>query len=149
MTLEEAKKEIEERGDDAWKKWKKEGNLISQGYALGMDDALGIVDKLDTESSGKPEQLTLKELAHEMGKIFRFKYLTVSPDFCGCPSLIYCWNIRPAYHTEGRMWLTSMEGAPAIVTHLEAWYLEMDLDLSKYKDADGNIDYPKCIVEVK
>lgn len=146
MTLEEAKKKIEEFGEDAWNKWKKEGNLISQGYALGMDDALGTFDKV--ESSGNPEQLTFKELAHKLRKIFRFKYLTVSPDICGCPLKIFCWNIRPTYRAEGRMWLTSMEGAPTIVTYLEAWHLEKSLDLSEYKDAGGNIDYSKCIVEV-
>ena len=47
MTLEEAKKKIEELSDDAWNKWKKEGNLISQGYALGMDDALSLIEEAD------------------------------------------------------------------------------------------------------
>ena len=149
MTLEEAKKKIEELGDDAWKKWKKEGNLISQGYALGMDDALGIVDKLDHEPVRNPDKLTLKELAREMRKLFKFKYLTVSPDFCGCPIEIYCWtSIRPTYNAKGRMWIISQEGSQTIMSSFEAWHLEKSLDLSEYADESGEIDYSRCIVEV-
>lgn len=47
MTLEEAKKQMVELGQDAWNKWKKEGNLISQGYALGMDDALSLIEEAE------------------------------------------------------------------------------------------------------
>ena len=47
MTLEEAKKKIEELSDDAWNKMKMEGKLRSQGYALGMDDALSLIEEAD------------------------------------------------------------------------------------------------------
>ena len=94
--------------------------------------------------------MTLKELAQELRKIVRFKYLTVSPDVCGCPAEIYCWtSIRPAYNAKGRMWIISQEGYQTIACSFEAWHLEKSLDLSEYKDADGNIDYSKCIVEVE
>ena len=66
MTLDEAKKKIEELGNDAWNKWKKEGNLISQGYALGMDDALGIVDKLEHEPVGNSCKLNLDDVIRNL-----------------------------------------------------------------------------------
>lgn len=93
--------------------------------------------------------MTLSEFAYELRKIFKFKYLTVSPDVCGCPMKIYCWaSIRPAYNKKGRMWLISHEGSCTIVSHFEEWNLENSLDLSEYADKDGKIDYSKCIVEV-
>lgn len=192
MTLEEAKKKIEELGNDAWNKWRKEGNLISQGYALGMDDALGIVDKLDTEPvgnsdklnldnvirnlesdeavcrshseddyfkgiaegyklsidalkglSGNLDKLTLKELAHELRKIFKFKYLTASLN-----TRIHLWSGRaPIYRINGKYW-TSDFIKTSVLGELMGMELVNVLDLSEYKDENGNIDYSKCIVEV-
>ena len=93
--------------------------------------------------------MTLKELAREMRKLFKFKYLTVSPDFCGCPIEIYCWtSIRPTYNAKGRMWIISQEGSQTIMSSFEAWHLEKSLDLSEYADESGEIDYSRCIVEV-
>ena len=147
MTLEEAKKKIKAQAEAEWEEFKKSGSMLCQGFALGADDALETLDKV--ESSGNLDKLTLKELARELRKVFRFKYLTVSPDFCGCPMKIYCWtSIRPTYNAKGRMWIISQEGSQTIASSFEAWHLEKSLDLSEYKDADGNIDYSKCIVEV-
>ena len=140
MTLEEAKKKIEELGDDAWKKWKKEGNLISQGYALGMDDALGIVDKLDHEPVGNPDTLTLRELAQELRRLFRFKYLTVDP----YADEITFWMDKPEWVCDS--WWA---GDSSYLFDFYANRLNAYLDLSEYKDADGNIDYSKCLVEVE
>ena len=93
--------------------------------------------------------ITLKELAQELRKIFRFKYLTVSPDFCGCPAEIYCWtSIRPAYNAKGSMWIISQEGSQTIACSFEGRHLETSLDLSEYADEHGEVDYSKCILEV-
>ena len=192
MTLEEAKKEIEELGDDAWKKWKKEGNLISQGYALGMDDALGIVDKLDTEPvgnpdkmnldnvirnlesdeavcrshsdddyyrgmadgyklsidalkwlSGNPDKLTLKELAHELRKVFRFKYLTMADYKHEGPVTIDIWSHKPYFRESDCTW-----NGEGLIESKDLYDLDCDLDLSEYADENGEIDYSRCIVEV-
>ena len=121
-------------------------------YRRGKADAYGdVVHRLDEVLKEFPEEpvvkdkMTLTELAHKLRKIFKFRYLTVSPDFCGCPIEIYCWtSIRPTYNAKGRMWISQ-----TIVSSFEAWHLEKSLDLSEYKDADGNIDYSKCIVEVE
>lgn len=144
MTLEEAKKKIEELGEDAWNKWKKEGNLISQGYALGMDDALGTLDKV--ESSGNPEQLTFKELARELRKLFGFGYLVAYG------SELYGYRVRaylfkPKYIPIGGFWFNDTRGNDALLD-ISFSDLICDLDLSEYKDTDGNIDYSRCIVEV-
>ena len=208
MTLEEAKKKIEELGDDAWKKWKKEGNLISQGYALGMDDALGIVDKLDHEPVGNPckmnlddvirnlesdeavcrshseddyyrgmadgyklsidalkklsrnpEQLTLKELAREMRKIFEFDILTYSAwedgDCYVTEQLdeIVLWFRRvpdalPEYdETAGNFYGDVEVCALLKISSMSAMVSEA-IDLSEYADENGEIDYSRCIVEV-
>ena len=148
MTFEEAKKRIADCVKLCTDDYNRYEDEFMRGESAAYKNALAILKRVN-EPVGNPDKLTLKELARELRKLFRFKYLTVSPDSCGCPSLIYCWNIRPAYRAEGRMWLTSMEGAPTIVTHLEAWHLEMDLDLSEYRDENGNVDYSKCIVEVE
>ena len=131
MTLEDAKKEIKRRADayyNCYKGWDKEkpemrGSLNFLYSSNGLDEALEILDKV--EPSGNPEQLTLEELAQELRKVFRFKYLTVSPDFCGCPMGIYCWtSIRPTYNTKGRMWIISQEGSQTIASSFEAWHLK-------------------------
>lgn len=93
--------------------------------------------------------MTLTELAKELKKTFKFRYLTVSPDICGCPMEIYCWtSIRPTYNAKGRMWIISQEGSQTIMSSFEAWHLEKSLDLSEYADENGNVDYSRCIVEV-
>ena len=79
MTLEEAKKKIKAQSEAEWEEFKKSGSMLCQGFALGADDALETLDKV--ESSGNLDKLTLKELARELRKVFRFKYLTC--DGCG------------------------------------------------------------------
>ena len=86
--------------------------------------------------------MTLAELAHELRKIFRFKYLTVDDSRC-----IYAWRgKKPRYLEEEKYW-TGNSSEISIV--LETWAREVYLDLSEYKDERGNIDYSKCIVEVE
>lgn len=121
-----------------------------KGYLGGLKLALRAMDNAAAKPVGNPDRLTLMELARELRKIFRVKYLTVSPDFCGCPAEIYCWtSIRPAYNAKGRMWIISQEGSQTIACSFEAWHLEKSLDLSEYADENGEIDYSRCIVEVE
>ena len=143
MTLEEAKKEINKLYDEL--RWSKDYDAGVRMKAL--EDVLEILDRV--EPVGNPDKLTLRELAREMRKLFEFKYLTVSPDFCGCPIEIYCWtSIRPTYNAKGRMWIISQEGSQTIAGSFEAWHLEKNLNLSEYADENGVIDYSRCIVEV-
>ena len=107
---------------------------MADGYKLSIDALQGL--------SRKPEQLTLKELAREMRKLFEFDYVTVDAN-----ESITFWVRKPLYISMCGLWERN--------AYLDSWDIfnidfssAVNLDLSEYKDADGNIDYSKCIVEV-
>ena len=82
--------------------------------------------------------MTLTELAHELRKLFDFKYLTVNTT-----RVIKMWDTKPLFD---KTWLrTDDYGSLGMLIY----HKECSLDLSEYSDADGNIDYSKCIVEVE
>ena len=96
------------------------------------------------EAYKKENGMTLTELANELRKIFRFKYLT--KDSIGD---IYCWNGKPVYDETESYWHSGSRGGVAPV--LETWPSSStvkSLDLSEYANETGEIDYSKCIVEV-
>lgn len=147
MTLEEAKKEIEDRMHAYWrgfKGWDEEhwhdqrGNPYYEGKSDGLEEASGILDKV--ESSGNPDKLTLNELARELRKLFKFKYLTVSP----YREEVLLWWDKP--ESDGFYWWAT-ETCTQVAFYSDV--LSVPINLSEYKDADGNIDYSKCIVEVE
>ena len=147
MTLEEAKKQIRAQADAQWEEFKKTGSSLHQGFALGGDDALEILDEVDTKPVGNPDKLTLKELAHELRKLFGFGYLVAYG------SELYGYRVRaylfkPKYIPIGGFWFNATRGNDALLD-ISFSDLRVNLDLSEYKDADGNIDYSKCIVEVE
>lgn len=143
MTLEEAKKKIKAQAEAEWEEFKKSGSMLCQGFALGADDALETLDKV--EPVGNPDKLTLKELARELRKIFEFKYLTC--DGCGDQRDYCIWLDKPEYTRDGWIVYTISSVVNSLLL-FESYKLAIQLDLSEYKDADGNIDYSKCIVEV-
>ena len=140
MTLEEAKKQIQAQANAQWEEFKKTGSSLHQGFALGGEDALEILDEVDAEPVGNPDKLTLTELARELRKIFRFKYLTVSP----YREEVLLWWDKP--ESDGFYWWAT-ETCTQVAFYSAV--LSVPIDLSEYKDADGNIDYSKCIVEVE
>ena len=88
--------------------------------------------------------MTLNELAKELRKIFRFKYLTVemaiyNPYFC-------LWTERPYWN--GKYWGAKEDGQKHLVTDFLSFEIVASIDLSEYKDENGEIDYSRCIVEV-
>lgn len=138
MTLEEAKKEINKLYDEL--RWSKDHDAGVRMNALG--DALEILDKV--EPVGNSEQLTLRELAIELKKIFRFKYLTAHRS--GVELFLRMYAKKPSYFKTYSVW----SNADAVFFPIAVSEdLRVDIDLSEYKDADGNIDYSKCIVEVE
>ena len=143
MTLEEAKKKIKAQANAQWEEFKKTGSSLHQGFALGGEDALEILDEVDAEPVGNPEQLTLKELARELRKVFRFRCLTVSEDW-PLPTIIM-WGGKVEY--DGRGW--NMIAPKSYYGSFNVSALCSNLDLSEYTDENGNIDYSKCIVEVE
>ena len=87
--------------------------------------------------------MTLKELAIELRKLFKFKYLTASY------KRIHLWSGNaPRYHKDWEYWT-----ADFIKTSVLGEFLGIELanalDLSEYKDENGETDYSKCIVEVE
>ena len=100
--------------------------------------------------------MTLKELAIELRKIFRFKYLAYGEMFywgqCHTVLWISYQPLTLVVRDEGGefspCYIHEWEGGDIIETFAEE-ALECILDLSEYADECGKIDYSKCIVEVE
>ena len=144
MTLDEAKKEINKNQSSPT-------IACNRDYDSGWEDAIfkviEILEQVDTVPVPK-DTMTLKELAHELRKLFRFKYLTVDEDFRNDnKTTIAIWKDRPEFNqwNEWEMGLIPCNGC----FDVEMLNIAESLDLSEYKDTDGNIDYSKCIVEVE
>ena len=90
--------------------------------------------------------MTLNELAKELRKLFEFKYLTC--DGCGDQRDYCIWLDKPEYTRDGWIVYTTSSVVNSSLL-FESYKLAIQLDLSEYEDADGNIDYSKCIVEVE
>ena len=142
MTLEEAKKQIQAQANAQWEEFKKTGSSLHQGFALGGEDALEILDEVDAEPVGNPDKMTLKELAREMRKLFEFDYVTVDAN-----ESITFWVRKPLYISMCGLWERN--------AYLDSWDIfnidfssAVNLDLSEYADENGEIDYSRCIVEV-
>lgn len=138
MTLQEAKEEIiklvqEHDGDE------KEARTAY--FAC-----LYLLDQVKEEPVGNPDKMTLKELAHELRRLFEFKYLTASPVNVS-DNEIEVWDGRPDIMDGYKAW-TSNKDAHCCMSFF-ACDMCVDLDLSEYADADGKIDYSRCIVEVE
>ena len=98
--------------------------------------------------------MTLTELAYKLRKLFGFKYLTLDAfvhygDIIG-PNIITLWVVEPYYDDEDKQFefLWNQDRKTGAIFDIPVSSLSVNLDLSEYKDADGNIDYSKCIVEV-
>ena len=83
-------------------------------------------------------------VARELRKIFKFKYLTAERPI---HSLYFAlWNQKPVWN--GESWRPADNSDRHIVADFFEFEIVGNLDVSEYRDADGNIDYSKCIVEV-
>ena len=159
MTLEEAKKKIRNYMKQSKDDYNRFEDDICRGEADAYSHALSILEQVATASVGNPDKMTLKELAHELRKIFEFDILTYSSwedgDCYVTEQLdeIVLWFRRvpdalPEYdETAGKFYGDDEVCALLKISSMSAMVSE-SLDLSEYKDADGNIDYSKCIVEV-
>ena len=93
--------------------------------------------------------MTLTEFAKKLKEDFEFKYLTVSPKTIwqdDCIGLDIFIN-KPWFSAKDRHWVDTEFFTRGMLVIPES-LLEINLDLSEYKDEDGEIDYSKCIVEV-
>ena len=143
MTFEEAKRQIKELSDIQMELFDKTSDRKIYGEARAYEEAGHILDEIDTEPVGNPDKLTLKELARELRKIFKFDYLTC--DNGSEVNDICLWKDLPYFKRSE--WFG--QSSDSITMFVEVKTLAIDLDLSEYRDADGNIDYSKCIVEVE
>ena len=155
MTLEETKKRIADCMKQSTDDYNRYEDNVFRGEADAYKHALEILDEVDAAPVGK-DKLTLKELAYEWRKIIKFKYLAYGEIFAwgGCYPVLTT-GVLPL---KLRVRDVGGEGAPC---YIHEWIsdgvtngflpedLAVSIDLSEYKDADGNIDYSKCIVEVE
>ena len=146
MTIEEAKKRIADCMKMCTDQYNRYENEFIRGEAGAYKHALAILDGIDTdyELSRNPEQLTLKELSCELRKIFTFRYLTTSRG----SDLLVLWKVKPRFIQGVREWYINDFTVDNFML-IDTAFLSSKLDLSEYKDADGIIDYSKCIVEVE
>ena len=144
MTLEEAKKEIKRLADCQLSEFDKNPNQQAWRKARAYENVYDILDEIDTEPVGNPDKMTLRELARELRKLFRFKWLTITDDY-PTPTLML-WTDKPGY--DGHGWNIFNVALKPYRGSVTTYALNTDLDLSEYRDADGNIDYSRCIVEV-
>ena len=141
MTLEEAKKEINRMTEEKWKTYENTCYTITLGEAYGLEEAISILDQVDGVPVGNSDKLTLKELARELRKLFKFRYLTVTDDWP--MSTVMMWSKKPQYD---RGWNIVFSNSYLGSFNCVA---VRNIDLSEYADENGNVDYSKCIVEVK
>lgn len=168
MTLEEAMKMI----CDHRAKVKRTKDDWHDGYYDGLTAALMMLSEDEPADTGKPiweakDKLTLEELARELRKIFKFRYLTVQPTFYRdsynnideyCGDAIELWDKKPRFLSDEGFWEEIFsDGEPTGRFGKE--YLKpdnlvscLDLGLSKtieemFEDGDFS-EYEKCIVEV-
>ena len=132
--IEEYRDAYNETGDERYRAVKNE--LL---HVLGLIDA---VDGKPGKFVGK-DKMTLEELAQELSKIFKFRYLTVTDDF-PLPTIMM-WGEEVEY--DGRGW--NIVKPKSYYGSFNVSALCIVLDLSEYKGEDSEIDFSKCIVEVE
>lgn len=97
--------------------------------------------------------MTLKELAQELRKIFRFRYLTCEGD--GHVYFFKVFRYKPKYVKSKILGYEYWRGEYSIdvqnkpIVNASSVDIPFIFDLSEYADENGNIDYSKCIVEVE
>ncbi len=141
MTLEEAKKEIDRMTEEKWEAYEKSCCSTTLGEAYGLEEAMSILDQVNGVPVGKADKWTLRTLALELRKIFKFRYLTIDYDYPA--SLMGMWYEKPEFG------FSCWDRSTGYLGDFSTSALNIELNLSEYKDADGNIDYSKCIVEVE
>ena len=142
MTFEEAKKRIKECVKLCTEDYNRYEDEFMRGEAAAYKNALSILNEIDTEPVGNPDKLTLTELAHELRKIFKFKYLTVSSTNGLC---INVWKyFKPEWSESDGEWIGCY-----LAFDIYPDELECKLNFSEYVDTDGDVDFSKCIVEVE
>ena len=90
--------------------------------------------------------MTLIEFARKLREVFKFKYLTLENYRGEGPEFLGLWTEKPEYSEISEMWVSHH---CCLFANFDTGDLAVDLDLSEYKDENGEIDYSHCIVEVE
>ena len=147
MTLEEAKKRITDCVKLCADDYNRYEDEFMRGEAAAYKNALAILNGIDTEPVGNPDTLTLTELAHELRRLFRFKWLTVERT-----GYITLWKVRPKYFESEdeicKTWGRGDDQIGGMCVYIFPKATIRNLDLSEYAYESGDIDYSRCIVEV-
>ena len=93
--------------------------------------------------------MTLNELAYDLKRIIAFDCITVHKNWCQEP-MVFLWGGKPKYSPAQDVggW-QSVIGKSHAICWLGVYSIIGGLNLSEYRDADGIIDYSKCIEEVE
>ena len=142
MTFEEAKRRIEECMKQSTDDYNRYEDEVSRGEADAYKHALEILECI--EPVGNPDKLTLKALAHELRKIFRFRYLTCEIYYRSKRYFISLWNGKPRWGGGAWWWCDNCDLIAEIKLHMNF----TELNLSEYANENGEIDCSRCIVEV-
>ena len=156
MTLEQIVKDLERRVDLYREESRKKRCPELFYRSRGLYEALAM---LTASLDGRAEILTLRELAHELRKLFKFDILTYSAWEDGdCyvteqldEIVLWCRRVPgalPEYdETAGNFYGDAEVIALLKISSMSAM-ISACLDFAEYREIDGNIDYRKCIVEV-
>lgn len=143
MTHQELRDAVSKHIDEYRDAYNETGDERYRAVKNELLHVLGLIDAVDGKPVGK-DKLTLEELAQELRKIFIFKYLIAHKS--GVELFIVMYVTRPEFITQYKIWDRGKPAAPCPIAASED--LRCDIDLSEYKDENGEIDYSKCIVEV-
>lgn len=144
MTLEELRNAVCRHIDENRDAYNETGDECYRAVKEELLHILGLIDTVDHEPAGK-DKMTLTELARELRRMFDFEYLTCEI-LCGCRVyIISLWNGKPRWKGSSWWWCDGCN----LIVDIKLYMKFIDLDLFEYNDADGIIDYSKCIVEVE
>ena len=103
----------------------------------------------DEEKYREKKGITLIELAHELKKLFNFRWLTLDENNGIDLWMCFADNDPPKFSGDYFLWYSESPKTRAICTiDLDEKLAAINLDFPEYKNDNGTINYSKCIVEV-
>lgn len=104
---------------------------------------------LDEERRKEKKGITLIKLAHELRKLFNFRWLTLDENNGIDLWMCFADNDPPKFSGDYFLWSSESPNTRAICTiDFDTKIAAVNLNLSEYRNDNGDIDYSKCIVEV-
>ena len=98
MTLEELRNAVCRYIDENREAYNETGDECYRAVKEELLHILGLIDSVDHEPVGNSDKMTLTELARELRKIFRFKYLTAHRSGVELFLRMYAKSLRISRH---------------------------------------------------